>query len=56
MMSPREINILVEDHIGTDGAYLKNFSYGIHDTFYHIYCGLDVDVVASRKRGLTLPA
>jgi hypothetical protein len=53
MMSPREINKLVEDYIGTEGGYLRNFSYSIHDTFYHIYCGLDVDVPAYRKTGLT---
>lgn len=43
---------LVEGYIGTDAGYLKNFSYSIHDTFYHIYCGLDVDVHAYRKSGL----
>jgi hypothetical protein len=53
MMSPREINNLVEGYIGTSAGYLNNFSYSIHDTFYQIYCGLDIDVAAYRARGLT---
>ena len=53
MMSPREINNLVEGYIGTNSGYLNNFSYSIHDTFYQIYCGLDVDVGAYRAKGLT---
>jgi hypothetical protein len=53
MMSLREINNLVEGYIGTNAGYLNNFSYSIHDTFYQIYCGLDVDVAAYRARGLT---
>jgi hypothetical protein len=31
---------LVEGYIGTDAGYLKNFSYSIHDTFYHITAAL----------------
>ncbi len=53
MMTPREINWLVEDYIGTNGGYLNNFSYRIHDAFYHRYCDLDIDVAAHRARGLT---
>lgn len=53
-MTIREINKLVEDYIGTtpDG-YLKHFSYSKHDSFYHLYCDLDVDVASFRSRGLT---
>ncbi|HEY2120936.1 MAG TPA: hypothetical protein VGH37_17240 [Candidatus Acidoferrum sp.] len=53
MMSVREINNLVEGHIGTNAGHLSNFSYSIHDDFYQIYCGLDIDVAAFRARGLT---
>ncbi len=53
MMTPREIDRLVEDYIGTNGGYLNNFSYSIHDAFYHRYCDLDVDVAAYRAKGLT---
>jgi hypothetical protein len=53
MMTPREINRLVEDYIGTNEGYLNNFSYSIHDTFYHRYCDLDIDVAAYRAKGLT---
>jgi hypothetical protein len=53
MMSPREIDKLVEDYIGTDSGYLKRFSYNIHNTFYHRYCDLEIDVPAYRARGLT---
>lgn len=53
MMTMREINLLVEDYIGTNAGYLNGFSYRIHDTFYHHYCELDVDVAAYRAKGLT---
>jgi hypothetical protein len=53
MMTGREINKLVEDYIGTNSGYLNGFSYSIHNTFYHRYCDLDVDVQAYRARGLT---
>jgi hypothetical protein len=53
MMTQREILKLVEDYIGTDGGYLKGFSYNIHDTFYHHWCDLDIDVPSYRARGLT---
>jgi len=42
-MTPREINKLVEDYIGTDSGYLNHFSYSKHDQFYYAYCDLDVD-------------
>src|SRR5258708_32427570 len=53
MMTQREINRLVEDYIGTDSGYLNRFSYSIHNTFYHRYCDLEIDVGAYRARGLT---
>lgn len=53
VMTQREILRLVEDYIGTHDGYLNYFSYNIHDTFYHKYCDLDVDVAAYRARGLT---
>jgi HEPN domain-containing protein len=54
MMTPREINRLVVDYVGTtNDGYLKHFSYSKHDSFYHLYCDLDVDVSAYRSRGLT---
>ena len=52
-MTPREINKLVEDYIGTNGGYLNYFSYSKHDKFYHIYCDLDVDVPSYRAKGNT---
>lgn len=52
-MTPREINKLVEDYIGTNGGYLNQFSYSKHDRFYHYYCDLDVDVPAYRAKGHT---
>lgn len=56
MMTPREINKLVEGYIGTSGGYLNGFSYSIHDRFYHQYCDLDIDVPAYRRKGLTTRA
>src|ERR1700680_342965 len=57
MMTPREINELVEDYIGTHEGYLNSFSYRIHEAFYHRYCDIDVDVSAYRaKTGTTLRA
>jgi hypothetical protein len=53
MMTAREINKLVEDYIGTNSGYLNGFSYSIHNTFYHIYCDLDIDVESYRAKGLT---
>jgi hypothetical protein len=53
MMTLREINKLVEDYIGTNAGYLNQFSYRIHEEFYHRYCDLDVDVAAYRAGGLT---
>ena len=53
MMTPREINKLVEEYIGTDGGYLKHFSYSTHDRFYLHYCDLDIDAAAYRAKGLT---
>jgi len=50
----REINKLVEGYIGTtSGGYLEHFSYSKHEAFYHVYCDLDVDVLAYRSRGLS---
>jgi hypothetical protein len=56
MITPREINKLVEDYIGTNGGYLNQFSYSIHDRFYHSYCDLDVDVPSYRAKGNTTRA
>jgi hypothetical protein len=53
MITPREIDRLVEDYIGTDSGYLIGFSYSTHDTFYHRYCDLEVDVAAYRARERT---
>jgi hypothetical protein len=53
MMTQREILKLVEDYIGVDGGYLRGFSYSIHDTFYHHWCNLDIDVHSYREKGLT---
>ena len=53
MMSLREINLLVESYIGTASGYLNSFSYSIHERFYPIHCGLDIDVPAYRARGLS---
>jgi hypothetical protein len=53
MMTVREIHKLVEDYIGTNNGYLNGFSYRIHDTFYHRYCDLDIDVPAYRAKGFT---
>jgi hypothetical protein len=53
MMTRREINLLVQDYIGTNAGYLVGFSYSIHDAFYHQYCDLDIDAAAYRARGLT---
>ncbi|MDQ7839252.1 MAG: abortive infection family protein [Thermodesulfobacteriota bacterium] len=52
-MTPREINKLVEDYIGTNSGYLNNFTYHKHDQFYPVYCGLDIDVSSYRTRGHT---
>jgi hypothetical protein len=54
MMSLREINMLVEQYIGTtpDG-YLSHFSYNKHDRFYPMYCDLYIDVPAYRAKGHT---
>ena len=52
-MTPREIDRLVEDYIGTNAGYLNGFSYSVHDAFYRRYCDLDIDVAAYRARGLT---
>lgn len=52
-MKMREINKLVEDYIGTSGGYLGYFSYSSHDSFYHLYCDLDIDVPSYRKLGHT---
>jgi hypothetical protein len=53
MMTPREIDKLVAEYIGTNGGYLNHFSYSIHDQFYSHYCDLDIDVSAYRAKGLT---
>jgi hypothetical protein len=53
MMTARETIMLVEDYIGTTGGYLNHFNYNNHDSFYHTYCDLDVDVPAYRAKGLT---
>lgn len=54
MMTPREINKLVEGYIGTtpDG-YLNHFSYLKHERFYPYYCDLDIDPVPYRNKGLS---
>jgi hypothetical protein len=52
-MTLREISKLVEGYIGTSDGYLKHFSYSKHDTFYHVYCDLDIDVHAYRSQGLS---
>jgi hypothetical protein len=53
MITPRETNKLVEDYIGTNGGFLDQFSYSIHDRFYHSYCDLDVDIPSYRAKGNT---
>jgi hypothetical protein len=53
MMTPREIDKLVEEYIGTDGGYLRHFSYSKHDRFYPHYCNLDIDPAAYRANGFT---
>jgi hypothetical protein len=54
MMTLHEINLLVENYIGTtpDG-YLSHFSYSKHERFYPLYCNLDIDVPAYRAKGHT---
>jgi len=52
-MTPREIDKLVAEYIGTNGGYLNHFTYSIHDHFYSHYCDLDIDVSAYRANGLT---
>lgn len=49
-MTPVEITRLVERYIGTDTGYLQGFSYSSHEDFYSLYCDLDIDVSAYRKR------
>jgi hypothetical protein len=53
MMTYREILWLVEDYIGVDSGYLNGFTYRIHNTFYHRFCDLDVDVESYRAKGFT---
>jgi hypothetical protein len=53
-ISPREINKLVEDYIGTNAGYLSHFPYAKHEKFYHVYCDLDVDVPSNWKSGSNL--
>jgi hypothetical protein len=53
MMTPREIDKLVEGYIGTNGGYLNQFSYSKHDHFYPHYCDLDIDTAAYRSKGYT---
>jgi hypothetical protein len=48
-MTMREITMLVEDYLGTSGGYLNYFSYSEHESFYHTYCDLEVDVAEVRK-------
>lgn len=50
-MTNAEITKLVERYIGTtpDG-YLCGFSYAKHDSFYSVFCGLDIDVAEARSR------
>jgi hypothetical protein len=53
MMTPREIDKLVEEYIGTGGGYLNHFSYSKHDRFYPHYCNLDIDPASYRAKGMT---
>lgn len=53
MMTPREINKLVEEYIGTHDGYLNHFSYSKHDRFYPHYCDLDIDAAEYRSKGMT---
>jgi hypothetical protein len=53
MMTPREIDKLVEGYIGTNNGYLNHFSYSLHDSFYYRYCDLTIDVAAYRNRAGT---
>ena len=53
MMTAREIDMLVEDYVGTSSGYLNGFSYSIHEAFYQAYCDIEIDVAAYRARGLT---
>lgn len=52
-MTPREINKLVENYIGTQDGYLNHFSYSKHDRFYPHYCDLDIDASAYRSKGMS---
>jgi len=49
MMTMREVHVLVDDYLGTSDGYLNGFNYSEHESFYHTYCDLDVDVVKVRK-------
>lgn len=50
-MTPKEIDWLVQDYIGTSSdGYLLHFSYSKHEEFYYRYCDLEVDVPAYRAR------
>ena len=50
-MTPKEIDWLVQDYIGTTAdGYLNHFSYSKHEEFYHRYCDLEVDVPACRAQ------
>jgi hypothetical protein len=42
-MTRPEIYSLVNDYIGVDGGYLKDFTYRTHQEFYPYFCDLDID-------------
>lgn len=42
-MTRPEIYSLVNDYIGVDGGYLREFTYRTHQEFYPYYCDLDID-------------
>ncbi len=50
-MTGKEVRLLVDDFIGTTSdGYLCHFSYSTHESFYHRYCELDVDVRTYRAK------
>ena len=42
-MTRPEIYSLLNDHIGVDSGYLRDFTYRTHQEFYPYYCDLDID-------------
>ncbi len=50
MMTPGEINRLVNNYIGVDSGYLGDFSYRTHQEFY---ASLDLDIDPNTRMGTT---